>query len=158
MRFFNLSAAKEDLISGMTEAQVFAYAFWWYVLVSPVFFIPLEDLTVYAFEYVFGIACIAIVIGFRQCFIANGGNNGKDFLPRMACLGWVVGWRTLVPFLVIAMLGWILVEVNMGSQSFDVLDSQEVVFVDGILFAVAEIVYWFYLKRSMLDVRRRIEL
>ena len=159
MRFFNLSAAEEDLISGMPEAQVFAYAFWAFVLLSPVSFIPFEDLTVYASEYVFGITGIAIAaVGYRQCFYANGGNKGKDFLSRMACLGWVVGWRTFVPFAIIAFVGWIAFGVYVGEQDFDVmLESQELVFFEGVLFTFAEIVYWSCLNKSMHNVRRRIK-
>ena len=159
VRFFNLSAAEEDLISGIPEAQVFTYAFWTVVLMSIVYWIPFEDLTVYASEYVFGITCLAIAaVGYRQCFYANGGNKGKDFLSRMACLGWVVGWRTFVPFVIVALVGWIAFAVYAGDQDFDVLlESQEMLFFDGVLFTFAEIMYWSFLKKSMHDVRRRIE-
>ena len=159
MRFFNLSAAEEDLISGIPEAQVFAYAFWTVVLMSIVYWIPFEDLNVYASEYVFGITCLAIAaVGYRQCFYANGGNKGKDFLSRMACLGWVVGWRTFVPFAIIAFVGWIAFGVYVGEQDLDVmLESQELVLFEGVLLTFAEIVYWSFLKKSMHNVCRKIK-
>ena len=138
VRFFNLSAAEEDLISGIPEAQVFAYAFWTVVLMSILYWIPFEDLNVHASEYVFGITGLAIAaVGYRQCFYANGGNKGKDFLSRMACLGWVVGWRRCVPVTIIALVGWIAFGGYMGELEFDVvLESQEVLFFDGVLFYI----------------------
>lgn len=159
MRFFNLSAAEQDLINGASESQTFAYAFWTVVLGTAAI-MPFEDLTVHASEYFFGVTDIAIAaVGFRQCFCANGGNNGNNFLPRMACLGWVVGWRTFVPFSIVALAGWIVIGVYTGT-GFDetFLESREVVLFDGILFTLAEITYWSFLKKSVRDVKRRIEV
>ena len=156
MRFFNLSAAKQDLIHGVSEAQIFAYAFWTVTLmeiVSLPYLGPLVDLDADASEFLFRIIFIVItVVGYRQCFYANGGNSGKDFLSRMACLGWVVCWRTLVPFVAFSLIAWGAFDSNNIS-----LESQEVVLFDNLLTTFALTLYWIVLKKNVHDVYRKIK-
>jgi hypothetical protein len=50
----------------------------------------------------FGAVCVISLIGLQECFKANGGSNGSDFLKRLFCLGVPVGIKFWVAGIVAA--------------------------------------------------------
>ena len=79
MRFLNLAGAKNDLNLGLSQSEIFTYSFWT-ILLQSFMFLPVEDQIVNGSEYFFGILLIVVTaVGYRECFLANGGNNGVEF-------------------------------------------------------------------------------
>ena len=108
---FNLARAREDLVKGLTETEAFKYAFGSILVLSFFNYLPpCQEQTDYPIEYMFWLFFLLVTAaGYRESYIANGGANGVDFLPRVACLGWVIGcllvlpvFLLLVTFLVVA--------------------------------------------------------
>ncbi len=52
----------------------------------------------------FAIVCVVALIGLNECFKANGGSGGADFLKRLVCLGVPVGLKFAVIGIVAAQL------------------------------------------------------
>ena len=151
MRFFSLSKAKKDIKDGLSESEIFSYAFWYLLLISFLTLLPASSHNPESFEYFFWILCVVLeAFGLRECFFANGGNSGNNFLPRIVCLGWVVGCRVLVP----SMLLYIIYLVFAIATGTDEGYQHELI---GWLWTVAEIIiFWLYLA-SQLRVLKREE-
>ena len=151
MRFFNLAGAKSDLVKGLTESQAFTYAFWTVVLLTTIYNLPQEEALDkgYLVEYVFWILYVLVAaFGYREAYMANGGANGRDFLKRIACLGWVIGFRVLLPF-VFVFIGYYVVAESISLD----LESQAFVAVESFLSLLIEGLYWFLVSKNMRSLK-----
>ena len=120
--------------------------------------LPVENKVVNGSEYFLGILIIVVTaVGYRECFLANGGNNGVDFLPRVACLGWVVGWRILIPFAFIFIAYMSVVIFYTWDMSVDVADTflegQLNMFVTDVLTLLGEAVFWVFLIKNIRTLK-----
>lgn len=153
MRFFSLSKAKKDIKDGLSESEIFSYAFGSMLLVTLLFLLPDSNHESESFEYFFWILCVVLeAFGFRECFFANGGNSGNNFLPRIACLGWVVGWRVYFPSALLYLIYFV----------FAIATGTEEGYQDKLitwLWTMAEIIiYWLYLASQLRALRREESL
>ena len=157
MRFLNLAGAKNDLNLGLSQSEIFTYSFWT-ILLQSFMFLPVEDQIVNGSEYFFGILLIVVTaVGYRECFLANGGNNGVEFLPRTACLGWIIGWRVAIPFAVLYAIYFLGVLFYTSDMSADVADAffegQLNMFITDSLVLMGEFIYWLLLSRHLRSLR-----
>jgi len=101
MRWWNLSAAKRDLISGeLTSRQLLPYVLAFGLLetgsIELSFLAPVsEDLGTTQILLVL-LTLVLTVLGLLYVYRENGGAVGKQFLERLLVLGWVTGIRFAV--------------------------------------------------------------
>ena len=62
--------------------------------------------------------CIISLVGLHECFKANGGSNGSDFLKRLFCLGVPVGIKFWLVGIVAAQVFYYVVPRIANSASF----------------------------------------
>ena len=153
MRFFSLSKAKKDIKDGLSESEIFSYAFGSMLLVTLLFLLPESNHESESFEYFFWILCVVLeAFGFRECFFANGGNSGNNFLPRIACLGWVVGWRVYFPSALLYLIYFVFAIATGTEEGYQ----HELI---TWLWTMAEIIiYWLYLASQLRALRREESL
>ncbi len=105
IRAWNTRGVARDIAAGrISQADAFGHfvglSLLWVVNGYLAIFVtpPIEWLLLYEF---FVVAAITIV-GLRACFLANGGNEGKDFLLRFICISFPVEVKLFL-------LSWVLI-------------------------------------------------
>ena len=62
-------------------------------------------------------SCVVNGAGIFYCYTQNGGRSGTDFLARLVSLWWVLGWRWLLPILLVvfAIAGLVVITTEEGA-------------------------------------------
>lgn len=113
MYFWNIKKLKKDLKKGLSQQQQFAYLLASTITLS-ISMIPWNNTE--AWEVYFAIVMgVITVLGTMQMYLINRGSKGRDFLPRLVSLGWVVSIRWVVLVLIpLSLLFGIALELFVG--------------------------------------------
>jgi len=152
MRFLNIKKAKSDIAQGrLSESMIFKYALMNMLVVSIFSDLPVEREAIDPVEYIFYLYYVGIsVIGYWACYLANGGKSGKDFLPNIACLGWVMGCRLILPFIIAFIMLTIYTYTSSGYNPDSEIGALETDIVTSLLLTW----YWVSLRFHMAEARK----
>jgi len=156
MHFFNLSSLKNDIVEGkLRDTENFRYLLATFIVLYLASMPGLTDSSSMAGLGAYLVYILINVFGLWRCFVANGGTNGTDFLPRFFSLGWVLGLRgltCLIPFFFISLLIIGLFISSDASQTAGVEMASEYYWY--VLFGIYQVWYYSALSFHMRDVRR----
>lgn len=97
---------------------------------------------------------LAVLIGVRAAYRANGGADGVDFLGRFHALAWVVGWRVLIPTLALIVVGSIAYEAITKPPADEAQNSDVVGFAASV---ISQVVFYSRVSIHMRDVTQFTE-
>jgi hypothetical protein len=153
MYFWNLERLKAELRErAVPPAEVVRYAAALLVTWSATSFIPFanEKFTI-ADGVLLVLILIVTVLGLWTAYQANGGANGTDLAGRYLALGWVIGLRVLVLFVLGLGIVFVSVVVLMllgrepSDQSLDALS--------WIIALLAEVFFYWRLTHHIGSLR-----
>ncbi len=115
-------------------------------------FIPAEDSDFDGWQVASMVASILIVVlGLRGAYKANGGAEGPDLAGRLLALGWVLGVRLIVLWLVLFMVPVVLVLVGAAADR----EPSDLVITATAVSAVllASVIFFWRLAHHLKDLR-----
>jgi hypothetical protein len=95
-------------------------------------------------------SALIVVLGLRAAYKANGGAEGPDFAGRLLALGWVLGVRLIVLWLVLFTFLMVLVIVGAAANrepSDFIIAASAVTFV-----LLASVVFFWRLAHHLKDL------
>ncbi len=94
------------------------------------------------------VTVLITIAGVIYCYKQNGGQSGYDFIQKSVVLGWVVGIRLVLLFLLVSMALTVL-------QKYLALPEEGKVWVDTVVGFLANGFYYERLGRHLRDTNNR---
>ena len=115
-------------------------------------FIPVEDAEFDGWYVASMVASVLIlVLGLRAAYKANGGAEGPDFAGRLLALGWVLGVRLMLLWLVLFIA---LMVLAVAAAAADQEPSDFVITATAVAFALlASGIFFWRLAHHLRDLR-----
>lgn len=144
MYFWNIKKLKKDLKKGLSQKQQFSYLIASTIILS-LTMTPWGEPGIWDVYLSLVISAITI-LGTVKMYVINGGSKGKDFLPRLISLGWVVSirWAVLVLLPLSILFSVLVVELLGVPEELGVIDISFI----GLLY----IVFYWMLGKHLKEV------
>ena len=115
-------------------------------------FVPVEEAEVEAWQLVLMAASILIVaLGMWAAYKANGGLEGPDFTARLLALGWMLGVRLIVLWLI---LFTAVMALAVAAAAAEREPSDLVIAASAIAFVLlADVVFFWRLAHHLKDLK-----
>lgn len=121
IHFWNTDKLVDRLaIDGVSEIETLRYAMIGVVLYSITMYYSLWVGAYRSWLFLYEFLCVTLisVVGVAECFKANGGSLGRDFLKRLAVISVPVGIKTFLAGIILGIAGFFGFSYVITPQSF----------------------------------------